>query len=67
MRVIVDQEKCCGHARCLAVAPDAFDFDDENELAVVTPEAESVPAETLEKAVASCPERAISLAGESSA
>lgn len=64
MLVTVDEQKCCGHARCLAVAPDAFDFDEENELAVVTPEASSVPAETLEEAVQSCPERAISVVRE---
>ena len=28
MRVRVDQEKCQGHNRCYALAPDVFDVDD---------------------------------------
>lgn len=66
MRVTVDHEKCCGHARCLTVAPAAFDYDEVNEVAVVTMEANSVSGETLRQAVQACPERAISLVGESS-
>lgn len=61
MGITVDQQKCCGHARCLAVAPDAFDFDEDNEVAVVLEGTDSVAHEVLEQAVESCPERAISL------
>ena len=28
MRVTVDSEKCQGHNRCYALAPDVFDVDD---------------------------------------
>ena len=28
MRVHVDQEKCQGHNRCVALAPDLFEVDD---------------------------------------
>ena len=28
MRVVVDSEKCQGHNRCYALAPDVFDVDD---------------------------------------
>ncbi|MGB0821486.1 MAG: ferredoxin, partial [Ilumatobacteraceae bacterium] len=28
MRVFVDEEKCQGHNRCFAIAPELFDVDD---------------------------------------
>ena len=28
MRVVVDREKCQGHNRCYALAPEVFDVDD---------------------------------------
>jgi ferredoxin len=58
--VTVDETRCQGHARCLAFAPDVFDFDDEGYAFV--PEGagtfDELP-EHVRKAVASCPERAI--------
>jgi ferredoxin len=62
MRVKIDQEKCQGHNRCYALAPELFDVDDygiASELGDGT-----VPPELEEKArlaVANCPEFAISL------
>lgn len=29
MKIIVHREKCQGHARCWAMAPDIFELDDE--------------------------------------
>ena len=29
MRIILDREKCQGHGRCYALAPELFDTDDE--------------------------------------
>ncbi|MEB4209759.1 ferredoxin [Mycobacterium sp. 94-17] len=60
MKLHVDPGLCQGHARCLMLVPEAFDFDDENDLAVVKSEnIDSVPKDRLEHAVESCPERAI--------
>ncbi|MHC3004003.1 ferredoxin [Gordonia metallireducens] len=59
MRVVVDQEKCGGHGRCIAVAPDLFDLDDDG---VSFPLAENIGAgqETAaEEAIANCPQSAI--------
>lgn len=64
MRVTVDEQKCQGHARCLAVAPTAFDYDEEHEVAMVLPEAGSASAEELREAESCCPERAITLERE---
>ena len=62
MKVHVDQEKCQGHGRCYALAPELFDADDIGngvELGDGT-----VPPELEDKArlaVDNCPEQAIIL------
>lgn len=60
MRVHVDQEKCQGHNRCYALAPELFDVDD---LGYATEIGDgTVPAELEDKArlaVSNCPEHAI--------
>lgn len=60
--VSVDPTKCQGHARCLAFAPDVFDFDDEGYAFVPEDRAqfEELP-DPVKLAVANCPERAISV------
>ena len=62
MRVHVDAEKCQGHNRCYALAPELFDVDDFGTAVVigggdVTPELE----EKARLAVANCPEYAITI------
>ncbi|HEY3834682.1 MAG TPA: ferredoxin [Acidimicrobiia bacterium] len=62
MHVHVDSEKCQGHNRCYAIAPELFDVDElgyANELGDG-----SVPPGLEEKArlaVANCPELAIEI------
>ena len=62
MRVHVDRERCQGHGRCYATAPELFEPDDlgnSHETGDGT-----VPAELEDKArlaVANCPELAITL------
>jgi ferredoxin len=62
LRVHVDPEKCQGHNRCYALAPDLFDVDD---LGFAFELNEGVVPEHLEDqaraAVANCPEFAISI------
>jgi ferredoxin len=63
MRVNLDTEKCQGHNRCYALAPELFDVDDFGT-AVLLIEGD-IPAELQEKArlaAANCPEYAITLA-----
>ena len=62
MKVRVDAEKCQGHNRCYALAPELFDVDDYGQAVVigdgtVTPDLE----EKARLAVANCPEYAISI------
>jgi len=62
MRVTVDSEKCQGHNRCFALAPELFDVDDYGTAVVIGDG--SVPAELEEKArlaAANCPEFAIGI------
>jgi ferredoxin len=62
VRVHVDPEKCQGHNRCYALAPELFDVDDlgnafELNGGVVPPGLE----DKARRAVANCPEYAISI------
>jgi ferredoxin len=62
MRVHVDPKKCQGHNRCYALAPELFDVDDEGYASEVNDGI--VPAgleEKARRAVANCPEHAISI------
>ena len=62
MRVHVDAEKCQGHNRCYAIAPELFDVDDLGNAHELHDG--EVPAELEDKArmaVANCPEYAISI------
>ena len=62
MHVHVDAEKCQGHNRCYAIAPELFDVDDLGNAQELNDGA--VPVELEDKArlaVANCPEYAISI------
>lgn len=65
MRVHLDSEKCQGHNRCYALAPEIFDVDDYGQ-AVLLIEGE-IPKELEDKArlaAANCPEYAITITEE---
>jgi ferredoxin len=60
MKVRIDPEKCCGHALCVSAAPDAFEFIDLDDRAVVRVGAlGTVPNAVFVAAARECPERAI--------
>ena len=65
MRIHVDSEKCQGHNRCYAIAPELFDVDD---LGYASERDGGVVPEGLEDkarlAVANCPEYAITVEEE---
>ncbi len=56
--VEVDRELCIGAGACVADAPQAFKFDDEN-IAVPQPGAKDLPDERLLEAARACPATAI--------
>ena len=62
MRVHLDAEKCQGHNRCYALAPELFDVDDYGQ-AMLSVEGD-VPEELQGKArlaASNCPEYAITI------
>ena len=62
MRVSIDSEKCQGHNRCYALAPELFDVDDYGTAMVIGDG--TVPDGLEDKArlaVANCPEFAIEM------
>ncbi len=62
MRVFVDEEKCQGHNRCFAIAPELFDVDDYGTAFALNDGV--VHAELEDKArlaAANCPEFAITI------
>ena len=61
-RVSVDTDRCEGHGRCAALAPDVFTLDDLG-FGVVLHHDEDLPAHAAQarRAAAGCPERAITL------
>lgn len=62
IEITIDRTRCQGHARCLALAPDLFDLDDEG-LAVVIGRAEDDAAlAAARNAQLNCPEDAITIA-----
>lgn len=61
MKIIVDTEKCTGHARCVAVAPDIFELNDDGFNARPEwPVREGQEAQAR-RGVNACPERALRL------
>jgi ferredoxin len=62
MRVHVDGERCQGHNRCYAIAPDLFDVDDLGYAHEIN--GGQVPADRVDQArlaAANCPELAIEI------
>lgn len=65
MKIQVDQEKCQGHNRCYAIAPELFDVDDYGTASALNDGI--VPPELEDKArlaVANCPEFAVQIIEE---
>lgn len=66
MRVVIDTERCTGHGRCYALAPELF-TDDDRGYGEVIGDGTVSPSQraAAERAVGGCPERAITLVEES--
>jgi ferredoxin len=60
MHVWVDPDLCRGHALCITRAPEAFEFIDmEDRAVVIAGAASSIPLAVFQAAARECPERAI--------
>lgn len=61
MRVIVHKDKCQGHARCWAMAPDIFDLDDEGYIKPGDLDIAEADEKRAWRGAKSCPERALEI------
>ena len=61
MKVSIDLGKCCGHARCFAIDGQIFQVDDSGYALHADIDVPIGGEEKARLAMASCPERAISL------
>ena len=57
MKVAVNRDLCISLGNCAAIAPTAFDLDDDGKVVILDPS--SVDEQTLLAAAQSCPEKAI--------
>ncbi|MDQ6641815.1 MAG: ferredoxin [Actinomycetota bacterium] len=62
MRVKVDFDLCESNALCEAIAPATFEIDDDDMLQVLDDKVTDENRDAIERAVASCPKSAISIA-----
>ncbi|MST34402.1 ferredoxin [Acidimicrobiaceae bacterium USS-CC1] len=63
MRVRIDQERCQGHGRCYALAPEVFAADDDGFAEVVTDPVPPGLEERTRLAARNCPEEAVVVEG----
>jgi ferredoxin len=62
VRIVLESDKCQGHNRCYALAPELFDVDDYGQSVLLVDG--DLPAELIDKArlaAANCPEFAIKI------
>jgi ferredoxin len=59
MRVSVDDEACRGHGVCTTICPEVFTLNDDGYSEVQSPDVPAAFDEAVRRAVANCPERAI--------
>ena len=62
MKLTVDPWKCQSHMNCIDVAPELFEYDDDHSYArAVDREVPPGLEDAARRAVAQCPERAITI------
>ena len=61
MKIRYDRERCTGHGRCYALAPDVFGEDDEGYCVPETTEPGPDQQAKARLAVDNCPEEALSI------
>jgi ferredoxin len=64
MKIRIDPDKCQGHARCYALAPELFAVDDYGQASVIVDEVPTAMEGKADLAIANCPEYAIERVGD---
>lgn len=61
MKVTIDRQRCQGHARCAAVAPDLFALDENGYIAIDGFEATGDQEAIALRGARACPEKVVTL------
>lgn len=61
MKISVDPDKCQGHSRCYALAPELFDVDDYGLATAIDGDVDEALLDKARLAAANCPELAITI------
>lgn len=61
-KIEVDWDRCESNGICESMAPDVFELDDEDMLQIEDPTVTEANRAAVERAVASCPKAALSIA-----
>jgi ferredoxin len=61
MKIVVDHDRCTGHARCNATAPDLYELDEYGYCAVTELEVPAGREKAAQAGAHECPERAIKI------
>ncbi|WP_049561855.1 ferredoxin [Nonomuraea sp. SBT364] len=62
MKIIIDEDKCCGAGQCVLIAPEVFDQRDDDGIAVLLQaEPDAGQHDAVREAAAVCPGAAIEL------
>jgi len=61
MKVIIDQPRCSGHARCAAIDPDLFQLDDDGYIATTGFDVPPGKEALARRGARACPERIITI------
>ena len=57
-KITIDEDECIGCESCVEICPDAFEFDDDTEKALVK-ETATGEEDCIDEAIASCPAECI--------
>jgi ferredoxin len=60
-RIEINREICSGHARCVAIAPEFFDIDDDGFSVALRQPGTPDELEDAKRAAGGCPEQAITI------
>ncbi|CAN7650408.1 ferredoxin [Phenylobacterium sp. LjRoot219] len=64
MKIIADQKRCAGHARCASVAPEVFELTDDGYIGFAEKALPEPMAALARRGVRACPERALVIVDE---
>jgi ferredoxin len=59
MKIVVDKQKCVGHARCAAAAPEIYEVDESGYIAFAAKEVPHDLEAQARRGARACPERVI--------